>query len=86
MQYTHTASACLPKMGRADRHWAGRGSQILHNLETNGITSNSPVGPFDIGHKDAFQIMTIQEDIDFYKSMQTGRQGFMLGIDAKYRA
>ncbi|KAK3925525.1 Replicase polyprotein 1ab [Frankliniella fusca] len=74
-----------------DKHLSGRvkkpGSKLgeTHEKRRDEFV-NSIQGLFDIGHKDAFKIMTIQEDIDFYKSMQTDRRGVMLGIDAKYRA
>lgn len=39
---------------------------------------------FDIGHKNAQQLIEIKEDLLFYKSMLKDRKGFMKGIDRRW--
>ncbi|KAK3916748.1 Alanine racemase, catabolic [Frankliniella fusca] len=78
-----------------DKHLSGvikkKGSKLGDTHEKNREDFVNDLHElFDIAHKDALQIMTVQEDIDFYKSMKSDRKYFMdvnqRGVDKKYTA
>ncbi|KAK3931222.1 Homoserine kinase [Frankliniella fusca] len=79
-----------------DKHLSGaiqkkKGSKIGETHEKNRAQFvKSLEHLFDISHKNALQIMTVQEDIDFYNSMKTDRKAFMdvgeRGLDKKYNS
>ncbi|KAK3924129.1 DNA-directed RNA polymerase subunit beta'' [Frankliniella fusca] len=73
-----------------DKHLSGvvkkKGSKLGQTHEKNREQFLMDISKlFDIGHKNALNMMKNQEDIQFYKSMQSDRKAYMIGLDTVNR-